>query len=383
MTASAPAAVASRLVDSVAALEDCVAGWRRAPALAVDTEFVRDRTFFPGLGLIQISDGRRLALVDPLAVNPQPLRDILLAPQTVKVLHSCGEDLEVLFHRFEVFPRPLFDTQIAAAFAGLGPSLAYGGLVETLCGVELPKGETRSNWLRRPLTAEQQRYAALDVAYLLPIYRRLRAELQQLGRESWVAEEVELLADSNRFLPDPETVYLSFARWTMSRRELAVLRAVAAWREREARRRDLPRNFVLLQEALVQLARRQPRSAAELAAVKGVRPADCQRHGKRLLRLVAASLELPDDERPAKIRRPLDLAPYRGRLRRFRRALAAEAAELGIPPEMLANRKTAENLIRREVSGAEPLLPAELAGWRRKILAGLVARERSPGSSST
>ncbi|MEE8522748.1 MAG: HRDC domain-containing protein, partial [Thermoanaerobaculia bacterium] len=316
-------------------------------------------------------------LVDPLAVDPEPLREILLASEIVKVFHSCGEDLEVLFHRFEIFPRPLFDTQTAAAFAGLGSSLAYGALVAELFDVELPKGETRSNWLRRPLTGKQQRYAALDVAYLLPIYDRLQDTLHSLGRRSWVGQEVEQLADARRFLPDPETVYLSFARWTMSRRELAVLRAVSAWREHQARLRDLPRNFVLPKEALVHLARRCPRSEKDVAAVQGLRPADRERHGRTLLRLVTEALELPSGELPSKLPRPVDLAPHRDRVQRLRRAIAAAAAKLGIPSELLANRKTTENLVRGMVTGAEPVLPSSMTQWRREILAELVA-EASP-----
>lgn len=378
MTVS-PQRTAPVVVESAADLEHHVAGWRRAPALAFDTEFVRERTFFPGLGLIQVSDGHRHVLVDPLAVDTQPLREILVAPEIVKVFHSCGEDLEALYHRFEIFPQPLFDTQIAAAFAGLGSSLAYGALVEELFGVELPKGETRSNWLRRPLTGDQKRYAALDVAYLLPIYRKLQDALRELGRQAWVGQEVEQLAGASRFLPDPETVYLDFARWTMSRRELGVLRAVSAWREREARRRDLPRNFVLPKEALAQLARQRPRSPKDLAAVKGLRPADCQRHGTAVLHLIAEALAQASGELPSKLPRPVDLTPYRDDVHRFRRALAAKAAELGIPPEMLASRKSAENLMRRAVTGADPLLPADLTDWRRSSIGPILDAIRQDG----
>ncbi len=361
------------VVDSPDALQESLAGWRQAPALAFDTEFVRERTFFPGLGLIQISDGERHVLMDPLAVDPEPLRQILLAPETVKVFHSCGEDLEVLYHRFEVFPRPIFDTQIAAAFAGLGGYLSYGGLVAELFDVKLPQGATRSNWLRRPLTGEQKRYAALDVAYLLPAYHKLLAVLRELDREVWVREEIEQLADASRFLPDPESVYLSFARWNMSRRELAVLRTVAEWRERQARYRDLPRNFVLPKAALAQLARQRPRELRHLAAIDGLRQADRQRHGETLLHLIADADRLSSHELPPKLRRPLDLTRHRDRVHSLREAIAAKAAELKIPPELLANRRTAEDLIRRKIASKTPPIPESMTAWRRRILSDLVS----------
>jgi ribonuclease D len=164
----------------------------------------------------------------------------------------------------------------------------------------------------------------------------------------------------------------------MSRRELAVLRAVAAWRETEARHRDLPRNFVLPKEALPHLARRKPRTAAELQAIKGLRPEDGKRHGRTLLRLVGEALALPPAELPAKLDRPLDLTPWRAEVHSFRRTLAERADELGIPPELLVNRKTAENLMRRALTGAEPLLPADLTEWRRKLIGPVLDACRPP-----
>lgn len=360
-------AAATAVVDSAADLGERCERWLAEPALGVDTEFVRERTFYPGLGLVQVSDGREHSLIDPLAIDDlEPLQRVLLAPGVTKVFHSCGEDLEVLFHRFGAFPRPIFDTQIAAAFAGLGFSLGYGHLVSALFGVELPKGETRSNWLRRPLSRRQRTYAALDVAYLLCAHRRLEPELERLGRRTWAAEEVAQLADECRFLPDPETVYRGLGGWNLSPRELAVLKAIAAWREREARRRDLPRNFVLPQQAVLEIARRQPRSPAALAQVRALRDADRRRHGNALLDLVGEAAELPPEELPPRRRRPLDLTPYRQEVRRLRRAVAEKAADLGLPPELLAARKTVERLVRRAVAGK----PAAkiLDGWRREVL---------------
>ncbi len=364
------------LVTTAAELEQKAEAWMRRCALGVDTEFFRERTFYPILGLIQVSDGRENVLVDPLAVTDlEPLRRVLMAPGVVKIFHSCAEDLEVFFHRFGTFPRPIFDTQIAAAFAGQGFSAGFARLVEELFGVCLPKGQTRSNWLRRPLSEAQKTYAALDVAYLMPLYQRLQTDLQRSGRERWAREEVEQLADERRFLPDPDTLYVSLGKSrSRSRHELAVLRAVCAWREREARRRDLPRNFVLSRAALIDLARHRPRDRHQLSAIDALRPSDLRRHGRTLLGLVRDALELPAEKLPPLLERPLDVSPYRRQVTGLRRAISRRADELGIPAELLANRKTAENLVRRAVRGATPILPKSLSAWRAEILGELVTK---------
>ena len=164
-------------------LKRAVARWRGAPALAIDTEFVRERTYFPRLGLIQVGDGEIASLIDPLALSDlSPLEEILDAPETLKVIHSASQDLEIFFRVFGRFPRPILDTQEAAAVAGVGAGLGFGRLVADRLGVELAKGETRTDWTARPLSEAQLAYAAADVAYLMPLYGSLRAELEAQGR---------------------------------------------------------------------------------------------------------------------------------------------------------------------------------------------------------
>ncbi len=361
------------LVDDGRQLEELCDRWMGLAALAVDTEFVRERTFFPGLGLIQINDGRVNALIDPLAITDlEPLAAVLDAPTVTKVLHSCSEDMEVFFHRFGRVPQPLFDTQVAATLAGFGMSMGYGSLVQQLCGVELPKGETRSNWLKRPLRPAQLTYAALDVAYLLPIHRYLQESLDQMGRSAWLSEEMQRLADTSRFLPDPETLYLQIGHPGLGRRELAVLRSLAAWRERKARSRDLPRNFVLSKAALVELASRRPHNREALEDISSLRPADRKRRGDTLLKLIRAVKKLPADELPERLRRPLDLSSHRSKVDALRRAIKQRAKDLQIPPEFLANRKLAEGILRRALRGQEPVTPPDLSSWRTEQLQPLV-----------
>lgn len=349
--------------------------WATLPALAIDTEFVRERTFFPGLGLIQVGDGHRSVLVDPLAIDDlEPLGNILADPGVVKVLHSCSEDLEVFFHRFGDVPRPIFDTQTAATLAGFGMSLGYSNLVNQLCGVEVPKGETRSNWLQRPLRDAQLRYAALDVAYLLPVHDYLQQQLTHLGRADWLDEEMARLADTSRFLPDPESLYLQMGHPGLTRRELAVLRSVVAWRERQARKKDLPRNFVLPKAALVETAKLRPRSREDLENVRSLRPADRKRRGDILLRIVREVQKLPPEMLPERLQRPMDLSSHRKQLNALRQSIARRAEALDLPPEFLASRKVAERLLRRALSGTEPVLPDDLTPWRAHQLEPLLER---------
>jgi ribonuclease D len=369
-------------IDSPESLARAADRWRAAPALGFDTEFVRERTFFPQLGLVQVSDGERCALVDPLAIaDLGPLREALGDPGILKVVHSPSEDLEVLYHRFGQFPQPLFDTQIAAALGGREPAMSYQRLVREVLGTELEKAETRTDWLQRPLSPRQVQYAAQDVELLLPLYRELRPALEATGRLDWVFAETRRLQDAARFLPPVEDAYLRLGGLGgMDRRQLAVLRALAAWRERQARERDLPRNFVLREAALVSLARRQPVRTADLAGTPELPPKQIERYGETLVRLIREARELPPDEHPP--RPPRGARDERGRelLDRLQELVKQRAADLGIPAPVLASRRDLKQLLVRP-PGEGP--PPSLVGWRWDAvgaeLRALVEEARSRG----
>ena len=373
-------------VESLSELELASSVWLEKKAIAVDTEFVRERTFYPQLGLIQIFDGDKIYLVDPVAIKDlTPVERVLCSPDVVKVFHSCGEDLEVLYHQTGQFPQPIFDTQIGAALCGIGPSLGYGALVRELFSLELEKGQTRTNWIRRPLTPEQIHYAAQDVAYLLAAYANLSEQLQALGRETWVVEETEQLFDAERFSPQPELFYLRIPQArSMSRRELAALKLLFAWREKEARRRDLPRNFVVGQATLPLIAKRRPRNLKELGSIQGLRPQELRRYGQVLLDLLRVAAALKPDELPPKLEQPLNLTSHKGKISRLRKAVADRAHEFGIAPELLASKKTVVSVVHRALTGEKPPLPEALRGWRREVvgdhLLELLARQ-SPETS--
>ncbi|HVS65191.1 MAG TPA: ribonuclease D [Thermoanaerobaculia bacterium] len=345
-------------------LEELCRTWIRQPAIALDSEFVRTRTFYARLGLIQVGDADGCYLLDVPAIDSwEPVIEVLTAPGTVKVLHSPSEDLEIFQQFFGHFPSPLFDTQIAATLAGLGASLGYQRLVDALFGISLPKGEQRSDWMARPLSRAQCRYAGLDVAYLLPAYEQLDRRLRELGRRDWAEEEFSRVPDETVARLDPERIFSRLHRPSMSEEETAVLHALCMWRESEARRRDLPRGFVLRDEALIELARRQPHNRTALKTLRKLRPGDRKSFGDQLLEVIASASRAPV---PPRLRTPRGLGRNRKLVDRLRQVLSEEAERLDLPPEFLASRKVLEDLARRLRGGAGDELPAELTGWRRE-----------------
>jgi len=284
------------------------------------------------------------------------------------VLHAPSEDLEVFQHWLGVLPEPLFDTQLAAAFVGEGFSLGYAGLGKAILGVEIPKGETRSNWLQRPLSVAQKRYAALDVAHMLVIYGKLLQRLRSSGRLDWAkAESADLVAKA-RQEPEPEDYYRKLgSAWKLHRRELAVLRQVCAWREREARRANRPRNRLLKEAGLWELARRQPVDLGQLRALKEIPARTLRDYGETLLEQIELGRNQPEPLWPEPLPAPLGRAeaPFLKTLKAHVRHLAER---LALPPELLARKRDYEALVRSGLNGGEFVLPPSLEGWRRDLL---------------
>ncbi len=362
--------------DRLAAL---AAGWLRQPAVGLDTEFVRERTFFAQLGLIQVADAQGCYLVDMVSIRDRsPLQAVVQASNVTKVFHSPSEDLEIFHYATGVAPRPLFDCQVAATLCGLGASPGYTRLVARLFEVELGKGAQRSNWLRRPLSAEQVRYAGLDVAYLLPARERLQELLGELGRGAWAEEEFGRLLQAAEARLDPAWSCDRLRRPGMSRRQLAALQAVCAWREARARRRDLPRGFVLKDETLVDLARRLPRTAEELARARGLGPGQARRHGPKLLALVRGALSQPEHLLPERPERPGRRASS-GLSEELRQLVTGLAARLDVPAELLLPRRTLEAWAAQSLEQGSWCWPPEIAGWRRSVLEPELARSGLAG----
>jgi ribonuclease D len=358
-------------IEDDAALAAWCARARGASAVALDTEFVFERTFWPRPGLVQLAGQHDIALVDALAVADfAPLAGLLTAPNVLKVVHSGSGDALVLERLTGVRPAPLFDTQVAAAYCGLGGALSYAALVELLTGTKLGKHETRTDWTRRPLSPEQLRYAAEDVADLLAVAAELRARLEALGRLGWVLEE-----SAAAVAPDPEREKPENA-WRRLRgfdrlppKVRAIARELARWRELEARARDLPRGFVLADETLVALARRGSFAPAEAKKLPGY---DARRHAAlveswrdALSAAEAVSESAPPDEPRAPV---LSVTELDRRDRAVAAVVEKKAAELALPPELLLSRRQRDALLRRW-EGRSPL-SAGLAGFRRALLGG-------------
>ena len=363
------------------ALAQAAASWNQLELLAIDTEFVRERTFFQKLGLVQIGDADRIWLVDPLTCGDlAPLGAVLENPAVLKVVHSASEDLEVIHHRLEAHPAPLFDTQIAAGLAGLPPSLGYGRLVQELLGIELHKGETRTDWLRRPLSDAQLEYAAEDVAHLLPLYRLLKTRLDLQGRYPWALEDAADLLDGERYTGDAERVATSYlarsrAAARFDPRQSAIAGALAVWREGEARRRDLPRSFVLKDELLNQLASRRPQTLRDLARLPAYDERQGARDGGHWLDIVRRIVAEPDDRLPPPRWRLQDTPAARDAEAPLREIVRRRAAELGVEPEVLASRRAIEALLHTVWNGGDEAYPADLTGWRREVVGEELWRE--------
>ncbi|WP_085585081.1 MULTISPECIES: ribonuclease D [unclassified Pseudomonas] len=351
--------------DSLARL---CAEWQQLPFVALDTEFMRVDTFYPIAGLLQVGDGQRAYLIDPLTIDAwQPLAALLENTAVVKVLHACSEDLEVLLRLTGSLPAPLFDTQLAAAYLNLGFSMGYSRLVQEVLGIELPKGETRSDWLQRPLSDTQVSYAAEDAVHLAEVFVKLRPKLSD-ERCAWVLEDGAELVANLRRETDPYEVYREAKlAWKLSRAQLAVLRELCAWREREARARNLPRNRIVREQSLWPLARTQPDNLGALAKIEDMHPRTVRQDGEFLLDLIKRSGSVSPDQWPPAIPEPLPIEAA-ALIKRLRAIGQAEAERLGIAPELMLRKKTLEALVKSGFPEGPYQLPDSLRGWRRELM---------------
>ncbi len=240
-------------------------------AVAVDTEFLREKTYHPRLCLVQVATPEECVAIDPLAVGDlAPLASLLGDPAVTKVFHACSQDMEVLLQTLGTLPAPIFDTQVAAAFLGERQQISYNGLVHAFCGVTLPKSESLTDWARRPLTAKQLEYALDDVRYLIQAYHLMVGRLNAEGRLGWVLDELAPLAAREHYVVDKREVYKKVKRVnSCTRRQLGIARELAAWREARAERRNIPRKWVISDEVLIALVKRAPRDEAGFRSIRG------------------------------------------------------------------------------------------------------------------
>ena len=346
-------------------LKALVSELEEAQYIALDTEFMRDQTYWPKLCLLQVAAPGIEAIVDPLAegLDLAPFFKLLKSPKIMKVLHASRQDIEIFYHQGGVIPDPLFDTQIAAMVAGFGEAASYETLARKLAHAEIDKSARFTDWSRRPLSKRQLEYALADVTHLRVIYEALAKQLERTGRTAWVAEEIKALQDPALYKLDPLLAWKRLKPRTSNKRFLAILASLAEWREREAQTRDLPRNRVIKDEALMEIAAHPPTDAAGLDHIRAVpKGFSSSRLGKGLLEALAKgqNADPPDGIEPERPRRKRE--PSASSIDLLKTLLRLRAEEAGVAPRLIANADDIERIAAREDQGV-----AALTGWRADV----------------
>ncbi len=350
------------LITDSAALAGFIADLADEPFVTVDTEFMRDRTYWPQLCLVQIGTSRDAVAIDALAegLDLEPLYRLMADERILKVFHAPRQDLEIFHHLSGRLPRPLFDTQLAAMVLGYGDEVGYEALVRQVAGANLDKTSRFTDWSRRPLTPAQIDYALGDVTHLRVIYERFRERLEACGRARWVDEELAALLDPALYEQVPGEMWRRLKVRTRDPRFLAVLQAVAAWREREAQRRDQPRNRIMRDDVLLDLVANRPRSTAALRELKRVNLDN--RAAENLIGAIEAAMALPEEECP-RLEPPAKLPKGIGPLVDLLRVLLRLASE----EHDVAQRLIATTGDLEKIAAADDAAVPALRGWRREV----------------
>ncbi|MBW8183952.1 ribonuclease D [Shewanella nanhaiensis] len=359
--------LAFQYIDDDASLAKLVSQYRESQLLVLDTEFVRTRTFYARLGLIQAYDGKTLALIDPVAVSDlSGFWSLLTEPNITTILHSCSEDLEVFARNGQCQPLKLFDSQIAAALCGFGHGLGYAKLVEQTLNIPLDKGESRTDWMKRPLSEAQLNYAANDVYYLYQLYPQLVEKLEEQNRLGWVLEEGERMTQGRLSPPDLELAYLRVKNaFQLSPKQLAYLKVLAKWRLSKALSRDLAVGFVVKDHGLIGLAKKQPKNSSELYKMIELTEQEKRVHGKDLIRLLAtADLDnLPDAIDVLALK-----TGYKSSFKTIKQCLSAISERHEVPIELLGSKRHIHEYLEWLWAGKVGDKPLLLSGWRETLV---------------
>jgi ribonuclease D len=333
--------------------------------VTVDTEFMRERTYWPELCVVQLAGTHEVAVVDAEApeLDLAPLGELLANQAVMKVFHAARQDIEIFVLKFGDVPKPLFDTQVAAMVAGFGDQVGYDAIVSSLTGGSIDKAHRFSDWSARPLSAAQIAYAAADVTYLREVYSQLCARLEQDGRLPWVAQEMADLADPATYRANPETIWERLRPRSSNRRFLGVLQAVAAWREREAQRVNIPRQRLLRDEALLEIAATAPGSPDALARARGISRGFAEgRTGASLLGAIEAAKALPEEALPDVPRARDSARPSPALVSLLKVLLAAKCESHHVAAKLVASSDDIDRLASEEAPDI-----AALHGWRREV----------------
>ena len=341
--------------------------------LAIDTEFVRTRTYYPNLGLLQIYNGEILALIDPLAIDDlTPFWQLLTNTSIRKVLHACSEDLEVFLSTANCKPVNLIDSQIMMAFLGHGISMGYAAMVQHFTKVELDKSESRTDWLKRPLSTRQLEYASADVRYLFDIYPQLAAQLAEKNLFDSALEETQKLIDKKFATVNEELLYLDIKQsWRLNAEQLNRLKHLAKWRYNRAKQRNLPLSFIAKDTTLIALAQRNPKNVGFMLSLEGVEMLDVRHQGKAMLVILKQAEKDEVDQYPKIIVR-LDQYPgYKGIYKKVKNFIEQQAQQADLAIEILASKKQINKFLSWyfKINNAEqhPNEVDFLQGWRWQL----------------
>ena len=336
-----------QLIQTQVQLNTFVEQIQNKPILAIDTEFMRRRTLYPEVALIQVFDGEHLALIDPLAeLSLFDFWQVLKDPAVLKVLHSPSEDIEV-FQKYAGFvPAPLFDTQFALQLLGEGNCMGFALMVKTLLGIEIDKSESRTNWLQRPLTTKQLDYAAADTFHLLPCFELIIDRINKADLFEIVLDESELIANKRAFQTPDELLYKDIKNaWQLRPHELAVLKELAIWRRNKAIRKNLALNFVLKEHNMTEIAKRGPSSLNSLRQIPGVESIEVNRSGVEILKCIEKAKAIAVDEHPQVLKRLIDFPNYKQTAKDIKQKITKAAKANNIPDDVLASKKQVNQLI--------------------------------------
>jgi ribonuclease D len=354
------------MIETTAALQDACARLAQSDFITIDTEFLRETTFWPELCLIQMASPDLEVLVDPLAkgLDLKPFFDLMANPAVTKVFHAARQDIEIIHHLGNLVPHPIFDTQVAAMVCGFGDSVSYDQLVNRITGAHLDKSSRFTDWSRRPLSDKQLEYALADVTHLRDVYLHLKAQLEREGRALWLTEEMAILESPATYDLHPDNAWQRLKARLRKPSELAILRSVAAWREREARSRNVPRSRVLKDDAIYEIAQQQPKDAEALGRLRTI-PKGWERSssGAAIVGAVNAALALPKTEMPHPPKHTHVPEGTAAAVELLKVLLKLISDKQGVAAKVIANTDDLEK-IAAEGDKAEV---AALAGWRREL----------------
>ncbi len=352
------------LIQDVELLQAYCSSMATQEWLVLDTEFIREKTYFPNLCLIQIANQERAACIDTLAIEDlSALRQLVNSQSTIKIFHAASQDLEIFFNLFGEIPTPLFDTQIAASALGYGDQVSYAHLVNKICGITIDKSLSRTAWDRRPLTAKEMQYAIDDVKFLAEIYLHLKNELKQKQRDHWLDDEFQRMSDINRYNVTPSKLWKSVKGvGKLSPHQLIVLKFLAEWRNKQAKQENKPLQWILRDKSLRVLSFEQPTSVLELSKIEEVTQAQCANYADAIIECIKNARQTPERHWPE----ASQIAPLNREQRKLAKSalqlIRDRAEELDIAPNLLATRSIVEKLIR----GNRDL--QILKGWRQDLV---------------